>query len=948
MAIVRAQEASSSTCVYTYHVFLSFRGEDTRRNFTDHLYTALVQAGFKTFRDDDEIERGESLKPELDKAIKASRMSIIVFSKDYASSPWCLDELVMILECKTTLGQVVVPVFYDIRPSEIRNQKGRTGKAFDGYIKQYEAEIDYEKKMKLRKKVKGWKEALEKVANLAGMELKNQADGHEAEFIKKIISVIVAKLRRTPLFVAPILIGMHSRAEKINKWLQDDSSSVSLLGICGMGGIGKTTIAKFVYDENYVSFDGSCFLADIREMSGKPDGLVGLQRKLLSSILNKKHGKIYNTHEGIIKIKEAVSSKRILLVLDDVDRQEQLDVLRGMQGWFHQGSKIIITTRNERLLKPPDQVFKVDELGHDESVKLFSFYAFGEDHPIEGYAEHTKSVVKICGGLPLALQVLGASLFGRTVPQWASEVKKLQAIPHSEVLNKLKISYNCLEDDHDRRLFLDIACFFVGSDKDYTVKVLDSNDTYAEVGIQNLIDRCLLTIDSCNKLMMHQLLRDMGRNIVNQESIEPERRSRLWQQKEAYSVLRNKKGTTTIEGISLDMRMLMKDDKITRKRKYDESLDKASPLTGIRSFLHFILGQQISPENMRTDAFEKMEKLRLLKLNYTQVDGRYDNFPKSLIWLCWHGFPLKHMPVELSLENLIALDLHHSKLEEVWGGPKFLGSLKILNLSYSERLVKTTNFLGVPNLERLILKGCVSLIEICESIEFLEELDLLDLTDCKNLKKLPRNMYKLGSLETLIISGCLTLFAGGLDKTSTSSSNGQGKWWHTSLLMPWVPQPSRGPEIFWASLPLSLRSLSLSNCNISDDSLPCAFNNLSLLKYLDLSSNSFCCLPDCIKSLNSLESLSLAACNSLDSVLGLPSNLQSLDLCHCKSLRKITFQSTPNRLNEINTHNCYEVVEIEGILKKEPIEKVDQRIIKNLGIDIESIKNLKVKCMGLP
>ncbi|KAM7473676.1 hypothetical protein LguiB_020919 [Lonicera macranthoides] len=255
------------------------------------------------------------------------------------------------------------------------------------------------------------------------------------------------------------------------------------------------------------------------------------------------------------------------------------------------------------------------------------------------------------------------------------------------------------------------------------------------------------------------------------------------------------KGTTTIEGISFDMGMLMKDDKIARKRKYDESLDKASPLKGIRSFFHSLIGQQISPENIRTDAFEKMEKLRLLKLNYTHVDGRYDNFPKSLIWLCWHGFPSKHMPIELSLENLIALDLHHSKLEEVWGCPKFLGSLKILNLSYSERLVKTPNFLGVPNLERLILKGCVSLIEICESIEFLEELDLLDLTDCKNLRKLPRNMYKLGSLETLIISGCLTLFADGLDKSATSNSNGQGKWWHTSLLMPRVPQPSRGGEI---------------------------------------------------------------------------------------------------------------------------------------------------------
>ncbi|KAM7470199.1 hypothetical protein LguiA_008382 [Lonicera macranthoides] len=177
MAILRAQEASSSIC--TYDVFLSFRGEDTRNNFTDHLYTALVQAGYRTFRDDYEIERGQSLKPELDKAIKSSRISIIVFSKDYASSPWCLDELVVILECKRRAlsGHLVLPVFYDVCPSEIRKQKGRTREAFDGYVEQYEAEIDHGKKTKLMEKVKGWKEALVEVTDLAGMELKNQADG---------------------------------------------------------------------------------------------------------------------------------------------------------------------------------------------------------------------------------------------------------------------------------------------------------------------------------------------------------------------------------------------------------------------------------------------------------------------------------------------------------------------------------------------------------------------------------------------------------------------------------------------------------------------------------------------------------------------------------------------------------------------------------------------------
>ncbi|XP_008245848.1 PREDICTED: toll/interleukin-1 receptor-like protein [Prunus mume] len=102
MALVKAadpQTSSSNASRYCrYHVFLSFRGQDTRKTFSDHLYTALVNAEFRTFRDDDEVERGEGIKPELQKAIKHSRTSVIVFSKDYASSTWCLDELVLIRE----------------------------------------------------------------------------------------------------------------------------------------------------------------------------------------------------------------------------------------------------------------------------------------------------------------------------------------------------------------------------------------------------------------------------------------------------------------------------------------------------------------------------------------------------------------------------------------------------------------------------------------------------------------------------------------------------------------------------------------------------------------------------------------------------------------------------------------------------------------------------------
>ena len=181
MAIVRAQETSSSTFRYNYQVFLSFRGEDTRKTFTDHLYTALVQAGIRTFRDDDEIERGKKLELELRKAIQHSRISIIVFSKNYASSKWCLDEVIMILEwsrsTSTSSGHKVLPIFYDVDPSDVRNQTGSIGEAFARYEKELiGAEVEDEKKREWMEKVKGWKLALREVANLTGMVLENQAN----------------------------------------------------------------------------------------------------------------------------------------------------------------------------------------------------------------------------------------------------------------------------------------------------------------------------------------------------------------------------------------------------------------------------------------------------------------------------------------------------------------------------------------------------------------------------------------------------------------------------------------------------------------------------------------------------------------------------------------------------------------------------------------------------
>ncbi|XP_034203695.1 disease resistance protein RUN1-like [Prunus dulcis] len=532
MALVRAAQQTSSNSRYSrYHVFLSFRGEDTRKNFTDHLCRAFVNAGFRTFRDNDELERGEDIKTELQKAIKQSRTSVIVFSKDYASSPWCLDELLMILERKRiSADHVILPVFYDVDPSHVRKQTGSLAKAFARH-----------QKTQPLQKVTAWREALAEVACLAGMVLQNQADGYESKFIEKIIKVIGDKLSRTPLSVAPNMIGMQSRVENINLWLQQGSTDVGILVIYGISGIGKTTIAKYVYNSNFRRFKGSSFLENIKEISQQPNGLVQIQTQLLYDILNGRKVKIHSVSQGVTEIEDAISSKRVLLVLDDVDHEDQLDALLRMKDHFCPGSKIIITTRRARLKTHlVTEVHAVESLDQNESLELFSWHAFGQNHPVEDHIEYSKKIVDHCQGLPLALKVLGSSLLGVSIDVWKSAFEKLEAIPNGEIINKLRVSYDSLQDDNDQNVFLHISCFLIGKDKDYIVKILDGCEFFTNIAIQNLIDRCLVTIDSCDKVQMHDLIRGMGREIVRLESKEPWKRSRVWRLKDSFKILTEK------------------------------------------------------------------------------------------------------------------------------------------------------------------------------------------------------------------------------------------------------------------------------------------------------------------------------------------------------------------------------------------------------------------------
>jgi hypothetical protein len=309
-----------------------------------------------------------------------------------------------------------------------------------------------------------------------------------------------------------------------------------------MPGIGKTTIAKVVfnqlcYDCGY-GFEGSSFLLNVKE--SEPKDMVLLQQQLLHDILRQNTEKISNVDRGKVLIKERLRRKRVLVVIDDVDHLKQLNALMGERSWFGPGSRVIITTRDERLLLEADQRYQVQELDPYESLLLFCQHAFRDAKPEKDYVELSNDVVEYCGGLPLALEVLGSCLIGKKQARWESVIDRLRRIPEHTIQERLRISFDSLKAPNLKNTFLDIACFFIGRQKEYVAEVLGGRYDYdPEDDLGTLIERSLIKVDVSGTISMHDLLREMGRGIVKEESPEnPAQRSRIWCQEDAWKVLK--------------------------------------------------------------------------------------------------------------------------------------------------------------------------------------------------------------------------------------------------------------------------------------------------------------------------------------------------------------------------------------------------------------------------
>ncbi|CAN1778131.1 Disease resistance protein L6 [Linum perenne] len=609
-----------------YEVFLSFRGPDTRSQITEILYRFLVHSKIHTFKDDDEMRKGEGIWPTLVKAINQSKVYVPILSENYAHSKWCLNELAEIVECWTRDNRhVILPIFYMVDPRDVRHQSGPYQEAFEQHEKRFDPSI-----------IQTWKNALKKIGDLKGWHVKNNNEQVAiSDYVSEVIWLHISKsndlLDNTVEFIG---IDDHVQAVIDNLSLDSDEGTV-MVGIHGSGGIGKTTLATAVYNKIFTRFDRCCFLENIRETQQHKDGILTLQKKLISNVLRKDVGEINDANEGRKIIRERVSQFKVLVVLDDVDNTFKFDDIFGNAGNFIQGSRFIATSRDISILRSLNEdqcrLYEVTVLDHDRSLQLFCKNAFRKNSPPPEFDALSHDIVSTTGGLPLTLKVVGSLLYREEVNIWKEKLVQLRETTEKEVIERLKISYNALEHEA-RQIFLDIACFYIGSKKEIVSYMWEDCNFRPATNIKILIQRSMIKIDENKKIQMHDHLRDMGRDIVRNENVDfPWKRSRMWSEQDIMEMLGDKKGTNKVKGIKLN----------------------TSQVKGM--YL------------IKSESFMNMSMIRYFEASYVQLNGDFNHLLPNLRWLCLTS--LESSLKNLCMKNLVILDLWGSlDLSAKWDG----------------------------------------------------------------------------------------------------------------------------------------------------------------------------------------------------------------------------------------------------------------------------------------
>ncbi|QCE02408.1 maintenance of ploidy protein MOB1 [Vigna unguiculata] len=669
-----------------------------------------------------------------------------------------------------------------------------------------------------------WRTALTEAANLSGFHSSTFRD--EAEFMKEIVKCVLMRLNQVQQVKSRGLVGIGKRIAHVELLLQSEEPDVRIIGIWGMGGIGKTTIAEEVYNKLCFEYEGCCFLANIREESGR-HGIMSLKKKLFSTLLGGEDLKI-DTPNGLPQyIERRLRRMKVLIILDDVNDSDQLEVLAGTHDWFGSGSRIIITTRDKQVLaKEFASIYKVEALNFDESLRLFNLNAFKQNHLESEYHELSKKVVNYAKGIPLVLKVLGHLLHGKDKETWESQLERLKKVQNRKVHDMIKLSYNDLDRD-EKKIFLDIACFFDGLNlKVKHINFLLKDHDYSVVaGLERLKDKALITVSQENGVSMHNIIQETAWQIAREESIEdPRSQIQLLDPEDIYHVLNYNKGDEAIRSIVINLSRI-------------KQLQLNPQVFARMSKLHFL------------DFYSKGSCSCLGDQGGLYLPQGLESLSNELRYLRWTHYPLESLPSKFSAENLVELNLPHSRLKKLWQEAPDLVNLRVLILHSSTRLKELPNFSKATNLKAIDLRFCVGLTSVHSSIFSLRNLEKLDLGGCISLRSLRSNVH-LDSLRYLSLYGCMSL-----KDFSVTSKN--------------------------------MVKLNLELTGIKQ--LPSSFGLQSNLQKLRLAYTYIDNLPTSIKHLTRLRHLDLRYCRELRTLPELPPSLETLDARGCVSLESVMF-----------------------------------------------------------
>ncbi|KAL8091691.1 hypothetical protein AgCh_034087 [Apium graveolens] len=917
-----------SSSLPRWDVFLSFYGKDTRRNFIAHLYFALDQAGILTFRDDPALEKGEEISSGLLKAIKDSKMFVVVLSEKYARSPRCLNELVEILSCNRT-GNQVIPVFYHVDPSDLRHHKGAFGEALDYHGKRYSVDM-----------IEKWKSALAKIAQLSGYHLKKDADENESNTLQEIVENVVEQTSTGALHLEEYLVGINSAVEEIYQKLSMESNDVRAIGICGMGGIGKTTTAKYFYNKYSNTYDVSCFIENIEQFSQGGTPLLSFLEQLLIGLLRRKDYAVKNVETGIKQLERILSAKKALIVLDDLHPSIYSEFFARRGYLFSAESRIIITTRDSNLLTQlrvdisQVDIYMVKELGDIDSLKLFSYHAFREPKPPESFRELTVRFATYAGGVPLALKVLGSSLRGRTQESfWKAKLEKVRKIPNKDIQEILQLSYDEL-DETEKSIFLDIAFFFVGKDKDEAVHIFDSCDYFPDAGIPILVERCLLTIDENNNFRMHNLIQDMGCKLGKSRGL-------FW-------------------------------------RGALEEMQSVEPSKQLSNLCHLEL-QNCRYLNQLPEQLGIMKALKVIDASETAIQKLPDSIVqlKKLVKLQLRNcFKLEILPKQFGdLEGLRTFDASYSAIRILPDSFVALNRLAELNMTGCANLRKLPNFFGrMSNLEHLRLYGCTNITSLPNSTWKLRSLRVLNMEWCSKLKRLPEQIGKMLCLEEIhahwtgiqklphsigLLSKLKVLEVDGYDITSLQYVP-SSIWNLTSLTELNLVQQENDPsstlasprlmaalkkdiiDLTGAAKIMKLKELSV-RCNMRLW-LPLiqGLSSLEMLYLVDDGQSVSSTQPLNLSKLYNLEDLTILDCTSIGtSILKIPMNLKYLRLFNYTTLEQLPDLSSLKQLKDLDIGRCINIQSLPQLPPHLEELKVDECASLQDVTELSMLKQLR-------